>query len=115
MGGDEPVFVDDIVIRNHSSEPVFNLDIERLDDERGDAVVFQNLGRHVVTGTGSMQPTRVPVLRGGQRTEARFTVIPTAQVGDASVVGLLRFTFTDARGHRWRRAGSGQPVRVVAG
>jgi hypothetical protein len=105
VGGDDPVAADNIVIRNHSSEPVFDLDIERLDQERGDAVVFQNMGQRVVTGTGSMQPTRVPVLQGGQTTETRLTVITTAEVDHASGVELLRPTFTDARGHRWRRTG----------
>lgn len=102
---------DDIVIQNHSDAPVFNLVIDSLDYESTDRLVWENFR--------AAEPRRTAghaVFRPGERT-GHLTVVGKIEGGtEASNPELkyLVFTFTDANGRRWRRTGTGQPVRVWA-
>lgn len=89
----------DVRIRNFSDAPVFNL---RIEDHPADHVLVWQLG------TGLVKPEVVQVLRGDESTYVLTVVGNEDQTPSAE---LIEFTFTDARGARWRRVGSQQPVR----
>ncbi len=74
-------------------------------DANGDVMVWEHFG---ASNRGA--PADVPVLAPAEVTTA-LTVIG----GDQSTARteLVTFTFTDARGSRWRRVGSGQPELVM--
>jgi hypothetical protein len=99
---------DEFVVRNYSASPVFNLDVESLDDSP-DALVYQNVRVPSTQRQSEMsRPSRVPVLQAGRATE------PLNLVGGGAGVPKIQhltFAFTDAKGRRWRRTGTDQPER----
>jgi hypothetical protein len=104
----------DVVIRNHSSAPVFNLHI-------GDNYVLKSKGKMASTQEFRPDfrdirpddpysiPRNVPVLAPGDAT-ALLTVRGQPMRERTEWVG---FSFTDAQGARWRRVGSQQPVQEL--
>ncbi|HSS25900.1 MAG TPA: hypothetical protein VLL82_16225 [Mycobacterium sp.] len=101
-----------VVIQNHSTEPVFNLRIDRRSPKPRD-----KFGTHfeerVPTTDGSIRhtapPNLVPVLSPrGATAEIRAQSLPMTE----TPTEYVSFTFTDARGAGWRRLGSEQPVPI---
>ncbi|PJE01325.1 MAG: hypothetical protein CK428_31435 [Mycobacterium sp.] len=93
----------DVQIHNHSNEPVFNLQVEEESACAEDVRVWQSLNPPAM-------PEHVPVLQGGQSTKG-FVVV--GNHGVTPNTELIEFAFTDARGARWRRLGSKQPVQIL--
>jgi hypothetical protein len=98
-----------VVIRNHSNEPVFNLRIDRVLPKPMDRFGIQ-FEERIPTADGSTRftipPALVPVLAPGKATaDIRVQGLPMGE----TVTEYTSFTFTDARGAKWRRLGSGQP------
>lgn len=75
-----------VVVRNHSASPVFELVVRRV-------------------AVQSIATVTHPVVRPGTHTSP-------VSVQAWTDMGGLTFTFTDARGCRWRRTGSGQPEQI---
>lgn len=93
------------LIRNRSDMPVFHLHIEESPAEFGGEVyVFENLAE------GRSRPPDRPVF---SPDESTGNLLVAGNSGDTASTEYVVFTFTDARGTRWRRMGSGQPVRLV--
>ena len=99
---------DDVVIHNHSSSPVFDLEIDSLEYGPDDRQIWENLD-----GQNRVAPKRA-VFRCGEST-GRLTVVGQIEGGIEATNPAIRylvFTFTDANGRRWRRTGTNQPERV---
>jgi hypothetical protein len=94
----------EVVIQNHSGVPIFNLHIQ-VNPGGGDVHVLQNFAG------GSGRPADMEVLSPDAAT-AELTVV--GGDGETPSTEFIEFTFTDARGVRWRRRGSDQPVRVTS-
>jgi hypothetical protein len=105
---------DDVVIRNHSSAPIFNIHID-------DSYVLESKGgkcaateMYIWSGNPNdalvySMPLDIPVLAPGEAT-ARLSVGGQPVSERTEWVG---FSFTDAQGARWRRVGSQQPVQEL--
>ncbi|WP_454789803.1 hypothetical protein [Mycolicibacterium lutetiense] len=76
-----------VVVRNHSDSPVFELVVKRVS-----VPSVATVTHHVVRPEGYTSPVSVQAW---------------------TDMNGLTFTFTDARGRRWRRTGSGQPLREI--
>jgi hypothetical protein len=112
-----------VLIRNHSNEPVFNVHVPQESPRRTTPQVPMTVVQVVSQedARGSFQaptptivhrspPDLVPELGPGQATfQLHLAVVPR----DEQVTEYVFFTFTDARGDRWRRLGSEQPVQIV--
>ena len=105
FGGSDPPPAEnrEVVIHNHSGSPIFNIHI-RSNPGGGDIHVFQ------VYASGGDRPADREVLPPNEST-AKLYVVGGA-VGTPSTEHI-EFTFTDARGLRWLKRGSGQPVRLL--
>jgi hypothetical protein len=100
-----------ITIRNHSSMPIFNLHIDYA-SRRDSRVTVEE----PIAGTGDPpvvfgHPMDRPVLRPNETTHLfaeALRIMGTIPM-DTPNTEYVGFTFTDARGARWRRLGSDQP------
>lgn len=86
-----------VVVRNHSDGPIFNLVVRRVYFRRRDGELIGN-------GQNDFY-----ALSGGESTPR---IVP--QVHRHDVADILKVHFTDARGRRWERRGRGQPTRVTS-
>jgi hypothetical protein len=94
----------DVLIRNHSDAPIFNLHIEGHPTGNDDVLLSQNFA------TGRSRPADMAVLAADQATEL---LIVEGSDADTPSTEYVEFTFTDARGARWRRLGSQQPIQEL--
>lgn len=93
-----------VLVRNHSDAPIVKLNVEEHPTRYEGVRVFQRFAH------ARGRPAEIDVLSGGQAT-AELGV--DGNNGDTPSTECIEFTFTDARGLRWRRLGSAQPERVV--
>jgi hypothetical protein len=93
----------DVLIHNHSTEPVFGLHVMEF-AAGSDVRVFQTRA-----AGGRMAPLDIAILAAGQST-VPFGVLG----GDAETPNMehVEFSFTDRRQVTWRRRGNGPPERV---
>lgn len=105
------------VIRNHSSEPVFNLHVEHESTKGKNHFTQEYQPERDTDDDNHFHPylgipfRDTPVLGPGQATADINIVNMHDTTGPFNE--LVVFTFTDARGARWRRIGSRQPVRIL--
>jgi hypothetical protein len=113
-----------VVIRNHSQEPIFNVRIpdgshlETKEKMPWTTSVAEVRAQQEAGSFSSPRPTivhrhppdLVPVLAPGQATfQLHLVTVPR----DEQPTEYVFFTFTDARGARWQRLGSEQPVQII--
>lgn len=113
-----------VVIHNHSQEPVFNVRIpdgSHLETKEKMPWITSVAEVRAQQEDGSFSsprptivhrhtPDLVPVLAPGQATfQLHLETVPR----DEQPTEYVFFTFTDARGARWRRLGSEQPVQII--
>jgi hypothetical protein len=97
-----------LVVCNHSTTPVFNLQVASLDENGEGTLVW--LSRKV--GGKMRYPRLVPVLRPNDATEE--LMVASGSMGLTGIEAIT-FTFTDAAGRDWSRTGTQQPTRLRRG
>jgi hypothetical protein len=99
--------VGQLVVVNHSNAPIFNLAVQGVSPKDPAAGLY--------SADGHLAPREKVVLPPGQKSEPiNIHFGPGArQESLRDHTQHVDFTFTDARGARWRRIGSQQPVQLL--
>lgn len=97
-----------MAVTNHSNAPIFDLKVEDQSpvDNR---VRVQSAVDHLVSLTWTQLGPK-------QQTEGGFVpafYIEATYESKRNYIQHITFSFTDARGARWQRVGTGQPVRLL--
>lgn len=104
----------DVVVRNHSAAPVFNVGVESIyitAERYKHAKIFADHGVELER-SGAVSESSRPVLKSGQATSP-ISIDHGDKVPGIPHVEFVTFTFTDAHGRWWRRMGTKQPERLL--
>lgn len=97
------------VIANHSSAPIFNLEVEGISPVDPGVTLANASDHHAGIGARVLKP--------GETTDAIRVMFygDSNKTRDQTIAqfNYVSFTFTDARGSRWRRTGSEQPIKLL--
>lgn len=95
-----------LLAKNHSTSPVFNLQVNSMEDCDQDVLVWEDpVSRRSAFST----PSLYPVLATGEGTRTMFVA---GSYEGRTDIETIEFTFTDAVGQDWRRVGNRPPVRL---
>jgi hypothetical protein len=100
-----PVHTRPVTVSNRSQSPVFNVSVVDPDEDS----MLMHMGG---TPFKLSRPVNQPVLNPGDNTLA-VAVLGVNATEQMPTTEYLIFIFTDSHGRRWRRTGSGQPLRLT--